>query len=63
MKTGTESGKLEWKAETEKQVETGETGNWNGNRKAVHEKLKTGNGRQVAQAINCICACSNDNTY
>ena len=43
------------------QVETDETENWNGKRKAATEKLKTGNGRQIMHAINCICAYSNDN--
>ena len=44
------------------QVETDETENWNGKRKAETEKRKSGNGRHIAHAINRICACSNNNT-
>ena len=32
------------------QVETDETENWNGKLKAETEKLKTGNGRQIARS-------------
>ena len=41
-------------------METDETES--GKRKAETEKLKSGNVRHIAHAINRICVCSNNNT-
>ena len=37
-------------------------GKWKRKTGTESGKLKTGNGRQIAHAVNRICACSNDNT-